>query len=84
MRRILAWALLILGAIAAFFRQRSKRYQAEAQLQQERADQQAAVNETQNRIDNNLTELEQDQRERQKDEEDRLATGRRNHFDNNW
>ncbi|MDY6979202.1 MAG: hypothetical protein SV201_04935 [Pseudomonadota bacterium] len=84
MKRFLAWAVLILGGLATFFRQSSKRHQAEAARHKERADQQSAVNETRNRIDNNLTELEQKQREQQEDEEERLAAGRRDHFDNNW
>lgn len=84
MKRLLAFVMLILGGLAAFFRSRSKRFQAEAARERDRADQADAVNDAAHRRERDRERLGQKHRQEKQDAQEQLDAGDRDHLDNDW
>jgi hypothetical protein len=82
--RILAALAAIAGVIAFIFRGQAKAAKAEAKQQKARADSAEAAGEQHRRTNDALTAVEMRHREEQKDAQQHLDDGRREHLDGDW
>lgn len=82
--KILAFLAALATAAAAFLGLRAKNAKQEADHQRQRADAAETAADLRRRIDNTQRELEDKHREQQRESDERLKAGRRDHLDKHW